>query len=404
MYKWAEENNKISTEQAGFRKSYSTVDHIYTLHSMISNCLYGRRRSKLYIAFVDYKKAFDSVNRVTLWKILKKLNIPTKILKMLQGIYSTVQAMVRYNNETSNKFDCPQGVKQGCLLSPLIFSLMITEVATRVAEFGRAGYQFITNSREIFSLLFADDIVLVARTPAGLQNQINNLKLASENIGLMVNLDKTKIMVCRKGGYLSNREKWYYGREKIEVVNSYKYLGYTITTKLSTDMSLAEYAGRAKNKVITIFKTLFKLGHLDTKVFFKLFDSQVKPMLLYAAEVWGHTQSTIVEKVHMYACKRLLGVSQKTPNILIYGELNRYPLYIDSIIKTLKYWFKLIQLEEDRIPKLAYNKELNELEKRMGWGKTVKNILETNGCANVWLDQGVGDPMRYIKMFKQRLA
>ena len=72
LYNWAEANNKINEEQAGFRRNYSTVDHIFTLHTIASNCLYGNKRSKLYAAFIDFQKAFDTVNRDRLWKILEK--------------------------------------------------------------------------------------------------------------------------------------------------------------------------------------------------------------------------------------------------------------------------------------------------------------------------------------------
>ena len=87
LYKWAEDEQKICEEQAGFRKQYSTTDHIYTLVSMIRNCLYGPRRSKLYVAFVDYLKAFDSVDRGSLWKVLKNIQTSTQMIRMLKGMY-----------------------------------------------------------------------------------------------------------------------------------------------------------------------------------------------------------------------------------------------------------------------------------------------------------------------------
>lgn len=403
LYNWAEDGNKIGREQAGFRRNHSTIDHIYTLTSMISNCLYGRRRSKLYIAFIDYKKAFDTVKREILWEILTKHNISTKMLNMIQGIYETVQAQVRHGRETTEFFECPLGVRQGCQLSPLLFSLFITEIAERIGANGRSGYQFRPGTEEIYSLLFADDIALVARTPSGLQNQLNNLKTASERIGLTINLNKTKVMVFRKGGFLGKAEKWFYGKEKIEVVNSYKYLGYTLTTKLSTDIALAEFAGRAKGKVLDLIKTMQRLGHIDINIFFKLFDAQVKPMLLYAAEIWGTTSYKAVENVHLFACKKILGVSKNTPNNLVYGELGRYPLYVDSVVRTVKYWLKILELPQERLPRLAYEKEKTELNKTLGWGKNVKHWLETNGYAQVWMNQGVHNVNSFLRSFKQRL-
>ena len=73
LYTWAEHEQKISKEQAGFRKGYSAVDHIFTLTSVITKKLNSKRGGKVYVAFVDYKKAFDTVNREALWNVLQKL-------------------------------------------------------------------------------------------------------------------------------------------------------------------------------------------------------------------------------------------------------------------------------------------------------------------------------------------
>ena len=229
LYNWAEENEKINREQAGFRKSYSTIDHIFTLHSMVSNCLYGGRRSKFYVCFVDFKKAFDSVNRDRLGEVLERHWVTDRMLNMVRALYGKVTAVVRYGSEVTDEINCPLGVRQGCLLSPLLFTLLITELAQEIAIGGRHGYQFNPGAIELFTLLFADDIALMATTPIGLQNQIDLLRRGAERLGLVVNLDKTKVMVFRKGGFLGRLERWFYGEERIEVVNKYKYLGYTLT-------------------------------------------------------------------------------------------------------------------------------------------------------------------------------
>ena len=405
LYTWLENNMKICEEQAGFRRHFSTVDHIYTLYSMVNNRLHGQKKGKLYVAFIDFKKAFDTVNRNVLWECMKEEGISTKMIKMIKGIYSIVTATVRFGNKFSEDIDCPLGVKQGCLLSPLLFSILINKVARKIAEKGRAGYQFVTGGKEIFSLLFADDIVLVSLTPSGLQNQLNNLKIESEKLGLEVNLNKTKAVIFRGGGYIGKAEKWYYGQEKIEIVNSYKYLGYTFTTKLSTEIALAEFAGRAKGKVISIFKALYKIGKVDISIFFHLFDCQVKPMILYASEIWGNNAQYTLEKVHMFAARKLLGVNAKTPRQLIYGELNRHPIEIDSKINTLKYWLKLQEMEDNRIPKQAYLRDEKEMHlNKNSWSKEIKNMLERNGYGYIWINKGAMYTRSFLKSFKQRLV
>ena len=413
LYKWSEKEEKICQEQAGFRRNFSTIDQIYTLITMIRKSLHGQNKGKFYVLFVDYAKAFDSVNRDKLWNILTKIKTSVKMLSMLKGLYCTVQSCVRWKHETSGFFNCPQGVKQGCILSPLIFSLFVNEVAKHVSSNCKHGFQFLPGLREICLLLFADDICLFSTTPSGLQNQINNLERSSKALGLNVNLNKTKVMVFRKGGHLSKAEKWYYDGKLIQVVNSYKYLGFNLSTRLSFDVALEDFCGRAKKKIVDIIRTMYNLGSIDVNMFFQLFDAQVKPMLLYASEIWGTTKYSVIESVHLFACKRILNVSPKTPNIMVYGELGRYPLFIDSTISAVRYLFKLRNMNDERFPQQAMKMENQSIERHQlnqhanikhSWLVSVKNCFERYGFADVYNGvTRVGDVKMFSKLFKQRM-
>ena len=125
-------------------------------------------------------------------------------------------------------------------------------------------------------------------------------------------------------------------------------------------------------------------------------------MLLYAAEVWGNTQYESMEKTHIFACKKLLGVSARTPNSLVYAELNRHPLYIDSQVKVIKYWHKLLELDALRIPRQAYEKVKKDLSNTFNWGYKLKKILDEGGFSDVWLNQGQIHINSFAKSFKQR--
>ena len=116
----------------------------------------------------------------------------------------------------------------------------------------------------------------------------------------------------------------------MEIVNNYKYLGYTLTTKLSSNSACEEYVSKAKGKILDLMKTMWFLGSLNTTVFFQLCDAQIKPMLLYASEILGTSRLRITESAHLFACKRLLSLSDKSPNHMVHSETERYPLYIDS--------------------------------------------------------------------------
>ena len=88
---------------------------------MVKSKLDSRRGGKVYVAFIDYKKAFDTVDRDKLWETLEKIKTSSKMVNILKAMYFLVQSCVRWGANISDFFACPQGVKQGCLLSPLIF-------------------------------------------------------------------------------------------------------------------------------------------------------------------------------------------------------------------------------------------------------------------------------------------
>ena len=142
-------------------------------------------------------------------------------------------------------------------------------------------------------------------------------------------------MIFREGGHIASGEKWFFNGSKLEIVNSYKYLGYTLTTKLSTNSSCEQYASKAKGNILDLMKTMWPLGSLYTTVFFQLFDAQINPMLLYVSEIWGTAKVSAIEAVHVLACKSLC-VSNKTPNHMVYDGTRRYPLYTKSTSSSLR--------------------------------------------------------------------
>ena len=111
-----------------------------------------------------------------------------------------------------------------------------------------------------------------------------------------------------------------------------------------------------------------------------------------------------IEKVHLLACKRFLGVPLKTPNKMVYGELGRYPLFINSSVRWLKYWFRLLEMDPQRLPKQAYTMlALQGQNGKTCWATEVRELLFRTGFGYVWLNQGVNDVSCFLKAFKQRL-
>ena len=139
-------------------------------------------------------------------------------------------------------------------------------------------------------------------------------------------------------------------------------------------------------------------------IFFKIFDAQVLPILMYGSEQWGFQQFAVIEKAHMFACKRGLNVGVQTPNKMINGDFGRYPMFVTSTIRCVKYWLRVINLPDENLPKKAYNMllYLHDLGKKT-WTYRVKELLCRNRFGDVWLQQNVEHLNRFVSIFKQRL-
>ena len=124
LYQFLKNNGLLGEEQAGFRPEYSVMDHIFTLNAILD--LYLCKRKKLFCAFIDFKKAFDSVNRTCLWKKLIAHNIKGHVLQIIFNLYEEAKSCILLNDEFSDYFSCNVGVSQGRISHPCcsLFFLM----------------------------------------------------------------------------------------------------------------------------------------------------------------------------------------------------------------------------------------------------------------------------------------
>ena len=112
-----------------------------------------------------------------------------------------------------------------------------------------------------------------------------------------------------------------------------------------------------------------------------------------------------MEKVHTFAIKRFLSVPLHSSNKMLYGETGRYPLFLKTQMKCIKYWLKLTQLPMSRLCKQAYEMLLNQLDSgKQNWAYFVKKMLTTHGFGIVWMCQGVGYEQGFISEFRDRLV
>ena len=215
LTKFADLNEIIGEEQAGFRAGYSTQDHIFTLHAIIETYLKQidsqNEKKKLYCAFIDYQKAFDLVDRSCLWSKLLARNIEGKIMRLIFNLYQNTKACVKHNNKLSQSFNCNIGVRQGDNLSPLLFAIFLNDfesfLSTKYQGLNSLNnlYHNVSTNDEILTLLklyvllYADDTIIMAEGPNELQLALDALSEYCQRWKLKINISKTKIIRFSKG-------------------------------------------------------------------------------------------------------------------------------------------------------------------------------------------------------------
>ena len=217
-------------------------------------------------------------------------------------------------------------------------------------------------------------------------------------------MNKTKVLVFKNGGQLAKNEKWFLKGQKIETTGLYKYLGVYFSRNLSWHKHLNQAATQAKKVFVCIFRNLKILGNIPYQSFFKIFDAKVLPILLYGSEVWGLQHFDTIEKIHLYVCKKYLGVKINTSSLMVFGECGRFLLYIYSNIKVIKYWLRLFDMPAYRLPKKCYNMMI-EYDKngKRNWVTGVRELLFKSGFGHIWQSQNVHPKSTFILSLTQRL-
>ena len=175
-------NYELSDVQAGFRKGRGTRDQIPNLHWMIKKA--SKFQKNIYFCFIDYAKAFDCVDHNKLRNILQEMGIPDHVTYLLRKLYAGQEATVRTGHGTMDWFQIGKGVRQGCILSPLLFNLYVEYIKwnARVDE-AQAGIK--TARRNINNLRYADDSTL---SKEELKSLLMRVKEKSEKAGLKLKI------------------------------------------------------------------------------------------------------------------------------------------------------------------------------------------------------------------------
>ena len=158
----------LREQQAGFRQDRSCTDQVATQQIIVEQSI--RWNSSLDVNFVDYEKAFDSVDMETLWKVLRHYGVPKKLVNMIRNCYEGMSCRVIHEGQLTKNFEVRTGVRQGCLLSPFLFILVIDWVRKTATKEKRNGIQW-TMLTQLDDLDFADDLALLSHSHRQMQER-----------------------------------------------------------------------------------------------------------------------------------------------------------------------------------------------------------------------------------------
>ena len=356
LSRWAESEGIRAAGQAGFRRGFSTLDHILTLRAIIEEGrAHGRR---MYCSFVDFRKAFDTVPRARLMRRLQAIGVPTELIWGIMALYRSVTGHVRTPEGISDRVHSTIGVKQGCPLSPTLFGIYVDEVSDYIDREGDRGAQLA--GTWIPLLLYADDIVLISDSPEGMQRQLDALHSFAEDSGLSVNLGKTKVMVFNTTPQWVGRSAptFTYGQDIVEYTDAYTYLGAVFTGPRFTLRRAAE------TRLTRAYAALGGLERMCSQVQFQeprtklwLFDTLVASAMLYGAQVWGpsvdHTGWRRMERPLVSMISHMIRAKASVPHAITRAELAAPPMEIEALTRSVSFIHGLWDTPRDRYARLA---------------------------------------------------
>ena len=238
-----DKNGVLSPYQAAYRKKKSTADHILLIHELFLEYRFnkvgprgGKIRKTLYFCFLDFRKAFDTVPRHILFYKLHKLGICGKMLRVIQNLFSSNPANVLIDEYLSPDFVINRGVLQGSKLGPILFNIFINDLLNELHSSGLGAF---IGPIHIAALGFADDIVLISDDPEKLQKLINKCQYWTLKNGMSFNNSKCKVMVFNGR---PNGMTFTLNNVKLEIVETYKYLGVVLSSKYITNLFRQHYA------------------------------------------------------------------------------------------------------------------------------------------------------------------
>ena len=294
---------EIVEEQFGFKKDSGTRNAIFLLRIISERAI--AMQNDIYLAFIDYEKAFDKVKHDILMNDLKDIGIDGKDLRLINNLYRDQIAAVLVEGQLSDWVSIERGVRQGCVLSPDLFSLYAEFIMRKMTH--QSSLQI--NGTMISNIRYADDTILIANSDHDLQTMLTSLNEESRIRGLNINRKKTKIMVISKKKE-NPKIKICINNEELVQVEQFEYLGSMITSDCRCDKEIKRRIALAK-KAFMEKKSLLVSNKLRMNCKLRFLKCYVQSVLLYGCESWTiwEVSKKKIEAAEMWFLRRMMRIS-----------------------------------------------------------------------------------------------
>ena len=352
---------QLSNRQFGFRKGKSCTDAIFTLRQICEQTIeYNKNKN---IIFIDQEKAFDRINRDKLWKTLEEYGVQGQLLGNIMSLYKESQSSVRTTVGMTDWFPITSGVRQGCVLSPLLFITYMDKIT-----------QESTIEKEtINELLFADDQCLIYQQEQELQDHIDTLYCNCKKYDMNINIAKTEVMnIGRKHNTLNIN----INGSTIEQVQEFKYLGSIFTEDGRLDREIETRVQKA-NAITYQLAPLLRHPNISLTAKQQLINSIFIPTLCYQSQTWTlnkkHTQK--ITTCEMRCLRKVTNNTRidRVTNTSIREKVGTRPC-LNYIAKQRMKWFgHLVRMRTDQT---AYEAFHNRISGRKARGRPRKRWID----------------------------
>lgn len=332
------------------------------------------------MCFIDYKKAFDKVKHEKMTELLKNIGLDSRDICIIGNLYWNQKASVKVDDRMTEEIKIKRGVRQGCVLSPLLFNVY-SEAIFKEALFD-AVEGITVGGERINNIRYADDTVLLADNEEDMQAIINRVVEVSTIYGLEINTQKTKLMVISKQNLPEPRIT--IGSNQLGRVTSYKYLGCCLNDQWDCNKEVRSRIEQARSAFIKM-KTVLSNRDLQAELRIRVLRCYIFSILLYGAESWTLTKATSkkLEAFEMWAYRRILRISwvDRITNVEVLQRLGKNTEILNTIKKRkLEYLGHIMRHERYRIMQLIMQGKIQG-KRSIGRRKTswLRNLREWYG-------------------------